>query len=285
MKLLSKLALYCSVGLVAITPCWSASPVVQVFKAESAIMGESVTLHADVSDADGDLQAVVFSISGPGIVGWQTLGTRPIAGAQGSAEVIWTPSQTGIFTARADAVDATAGGSAQRVFEIYSGRRVLSAISVPSGANTMFSSNGELVTKNDPSMISTKVSSGGNLIFWAGGRIVLKAGFKAESGSNFWAAVDHNINGYSDVEEVTDTDHDGIFDAWEVDHGLNPLDPSDAGRVVVGLGITNLQAFLAGKDPRDSNYANTLPSGFNIVLKTPANQFLGVKTDWSITPL
>jgi hypothetical protein len=48
-----------------------------------------------------------------------------------------------------------------------------------------------------------------------------------------------------------DTDGDGIPDWWELAHGLNPNDPTDANRDDDGDGFTNLQEYLAGTDPAD----------------------------------
>lgn len=264
----------------------AATPTMQTFTASSVVVGENVTLRADVADADGNLQSVIFYISGPGISGWLTVGSRAVAGAAASAEITWTAPRTGIFTARADVVDPTTGSSLQRVLEVFVERRTVASTTIASGKNVMYTSAGELVARENQTAPSVVASSGSSLILWAAGRLILKPGFRAESGSFFWGAVDHNMNGYSDVEEVTDTDGDGIFDAWEVDHGLNPVDPTDAGRIAPGQIITNLQAFQTGKDPRDANYATPLPPGFNLVLKTPANQFLGVSVStWAITPL
>ncbi|HAM70163.1 MAG TPA: hypothetical protein DCM86_00780, partial [Verrucomicrobiales bacterium] len=50
---------------------------------------------------------------------------------------------------------------------------------------------------------------------------------------------------------MEDKDGDRMGDAWELDHGLNPADPSDASRDDDGDGQTNLQEFLAGTDPHD----------------------------------
>ncbi|MCC7518713.1 MAG: fibronectin type III domain-containing protein [Verrucomicrobiae bacterium] len=47
----------------------------------------------------------------------------------------------------------------------------------------------------------------------------------------------------------TDSDGDGMPDAWEIAHGLNPNDPNDASADPDGDGRTNLQEYLLGSDP------------------------------------
>ncbi len=48
-----------------------------------------------------------------------------------------------------------------------------------------------------------------------------------------------------------DRDGDGMPDAWELAHGLDPTDPTDAARDTDGDGQTNKAEYLAGTDPRD----------------------------------
>lgn len=48
-------------------------------------------------------------------------------------------------------------------------------------------------------------------------------------------------------------DQDRTGDAWEIQFGLSPTDPTDAARDDDEDGQTNLQEFLAGTDPRDKN--------------------------------
>lgn len=59
------------------------------------------------------------------------------------------------------------------------------------------------------------------------------------------------VGGYPEYrgEPYQDSDHDGMPDSWETQHGLNPHDSSDASRDLNGDGYTNIEAFLYRLDP------------------------------------
>ena len=61
--------------------------------------------------------------------------------------------------------------------------------------------------------------------------------------------------GYTATPAPVDTDGDGIPDAWEILHGLNPLNAADAALDADGDGQSNLAEYLAGTDPRAANGA------------------------------
>lgn len=51
--------------------------------------------------------------------------------------------------------------------------------------------------------------------------------------------------------ENKDTDGDGMPDTWEENHGFDPLDPNDADEDADLDGVTNLNEYLLGTNPRD----------------------------------
>ena len=59
-----------------------------------------------------------------------------------------------------------------------------------------------------------------------------------------------------------DGDGDGIEDTWEIDNGLDPLDPSDATGDLEGDGLTNIEEYWTNSDP---NLADTDNDGISDV--------------------
>jgi hypothetical protein len=60
---------------------------------------------------------------------------------------------------------------------------------------------------------------------------------------------DHDVDGIADLEDVDD-DNDGLSDEFELTHGFNPLDPSDAAGDEDNDGLSNLDEQLLGSNPR-----------------------------------
>jgi hypothetical protein len=56
------------------------------------------------------------------------------------------------------------------------------------------------------------------------------------------------VGGYPEYkgEPYKDSDSDGMPDDWELRHGLNPNDPTDANGDMTGDGYTNIEKFIHG---------------------------------------
>ena len=83
---------------------------------------------------------------------------------------------------------------------------------------------------------------------------------------------------------LLDTDADGIPDAYESAHGLNPNDPSDAAKDPDGDGFSSLQEYLIGTDPqsRASSFTATAArSGNNIIVSVATVVGKTYSVEWS----
>jgi hypothetical protein len=224
-------------------------------QADSIVAGEQAVLRASSSNASIDF--VSLFASGPNIPnGPVHIGYLFLSGNAAHGEFVWTPPGTGTYEITtvayhvepAPAAPAVVG-TAQTTFEVFTGRRIIRDVTIVNGVSRLFAESGEILTAESSPVANVISESGGTMIFWAGGRAVLKPGFHAKSGSFFWAAVDTDNDGYSEMEEATDTDGDGMFDAWEVEHGLNPI-VNNANGDLDGDGLTNLQEFQQGRNPQ-----------------------------------
>lgn len=72
------------------------------------------------------------------------------------------------------------------------------------------------------------------------------------------------VGGYPkyEGEPYADADCDGMPDAWETAHGLDPKNAADAAADANGDGYTNIEEFLNGRDPREAAQAWQAPPGY-----------------------
>lgn len=75
------------------------------------------------------------------------------------------------------------------------------------------------------------------------------------------------VEGAKSKGPLYDSDKDGIPDEWEIIHGLNPNDVTDAQKDTDGDGLTNLEEYRAGANPLnpDSN-GDGIPDGLQLSL-------------------
>lgn len=185
--------------------------------------------------------------------------------------------------------------------------KVVNTLIVPDGASGDVISGDGIETTARVSPLNdyrVHIQAGGDAIFWARTRIILRDGFKATAGyttiyvdgqptqsaRGMVVAIDSDGDGYSDMEEVMDSDGDGMCDAWEIDHLLVGSPNGGASSDPDGDGLTNWEEYQRGLNPNDrSDGPLTFPgsSNFRIILKTPPEltpSYFGVdRNSWTLS--
>ena len=92
-----------------------------------------------------------------------------------------------------------------------------------------------------------------NSTFW-NVRAYNSSGWGDWSANGYFSVADPDFDG-DGVPDATDPDddNDGMSDAYELDFGLNPLDPNDASEDLDGDGFTNLEEAHAGSNPNETD--------------------------------
>ena len=86
------------------------------------------------------------------------------------------------------------------------------------------------------------------------------------------------------ITMVSDRDHDGLPDDYEIASRLDPDDPTDANKDADGDGMTNRQEYLAGTDPRDATSylkiqrISSGPAGTALEFATASNKTYSVQS-------
>lgn len=83
------------------------------------------------------------------------------------------------------------------------------------------------------------------------------------------------------LTDLTDSDNDGLPDAWEMLYFHN-LTSATGAMDSDGDGISNAAEYRAGTNPKVNEKTAGKPSDVLVVLRTPKGEYNGVKTDWSI---
>ena len=153
-------------------------------------------------------------------------------------------------------------------------------LAILSGGSMLISSNLVIGTCNEEWFYGTVIVDGGNLyvtnathdatIDLSNGQLILSNGLLQVDRlvvTNSCAQFIHTggalIAGTVVLDTTLDADGDGIPNAYEQSHGLDPLNAADANSDNDGDGFTNLQEFQAGTDPTNSASAFRI---LNVVL-------------------
>jgi hypothetical protein len=274
----------------ATTHLHAAAPVVTDLVVSPAGIDQPMTIYARGTDADNNLKDVTFEYRFD--LNWHPIATVNFLAGQGAAwaQTNWVPVVNLQSTQIRATVSDTTSLSATKD-DVYASSfqgTLVADVTVGADQELDVFEIFDIRTKLDPraGLISVRIEDEGSAIFWSRDRVVLGPGFRADQGSWLIAAVDSNVNGYSDAEEAVDTDQDGLWDTWELDHaadGFSITDPSDGAADADSDGTSNAAEVAAGRDPFDDSDAAGMPSNYHLVIKVPETSYLKVnRTTWAI---
>jgi fibronectin-binding autotransporter adhesin len=150
-------------------------------------------------------------------------------------------------------------GTSNSVYVV--GGSVLVATNLLIGADTSAGCGGNLVELDSGSVTVTN-ATGSGVFEIRGGKFILNGGtLRVDRFVMTNACASLVLGGGTLIINyppatlncVLDSDGDGMPNCWEISHGLNPLDPTDANLDNDGDGFTNLQEYQAGTDPNDAS--------------------------------
>jgi hypothetical protein len=147
---------------------------------------------------------------------------------------------------------------------------------------TVTSSTPQPLNVQDPGKVTTsgtvEVPSGSTGTLQGGTEVRLTPGFHVYTGATFRAFADFNFGGFANL---TDSDADGLPDAWEILHFGNLSTATGIGDND-GDGITNAAEYRAGTNPLVNENTTGLPGSTLVVVRLPNGSYNKVITDWSI---
>jgi pectate lyase len=92
-----------------------------------------------------------------------------------------------------------------------------------------------------------------------------------KAGTGIIPTSENDVGGFPTIDPGTpcaDSDHDGIPDAWEIAHGLNPNDPSD-GPKLNRDGYSSLEYYLNGVSPTTTKHFKGRPQNLSPRTRVP----------------
>jgi pectate lyase len=213
------------VNNVAYNPFWAFSNV--DFQSQLVVIPANYVGNYFKPGADTDPDKYGIGVASPEILGAQiyilgNIGPRRLGLTQPDIDVVDPNARSYVVTARNPAAPVTTTPALEAYNQVLAG----------AGANLGLGCDGIFYSRRD--RIDTRIV---NDVKNGSGRIINDP---SEVGG--WLTI-------PPATPCTDSDQDGMPDAWEALHNLNPQNPSDASLDLDRDGYTNIEEYLNGSDP------------------------------------